>query len=72
MAVVEDHEREAAASLTTLSRTVAQAVSPALTGWTMQALALGAPFVLGGGLKTVYEVLLYLMLKDVKLKSEGA
>jgi MFS family permease len=72
MAVVEDHEREAAASLTTLSRTVAQAVSPALTGWTMQALALGAPFVLGGGLKTVYDVLLYLMLKDVKLKSEGA
>jgi hypothetical protein len=51
---------------------VAQAVSPALTGWTMQALALGAPFVLGGGLKTVYDVLLYLMLKDVKLKSEGA
>jgi len=72
MAVVEDHEREAAASLTTLTRTVAQAVSPALTGWMMQALALGAPFVLGGGLKMLYDVLLYVTFKDVKLKSERA
>ncbi|MGH7314467.1 MAG: MFS transporter [Candidatus Rokuibacteriota bacterium] len=70
MAVVEDHEREAAASLTTLTRTVAQAVSPALTGWTMQALAMGAPFVLGGGLKMLYDLLLYFTFKDVKLKSE--
>lgn len=69
MAVVEDHEREAAASLTTVTRTVAQAVSPALTGWTMQALALGAPFVLGGGLKMLYDVLLYATFKDVRPKS---
>jgi MFS family permease len=70
MAVVEDHEREAAASLTTLTRTVAQAVTPALTGVTMQAVALGAPFVLGGGLKIVYDLLLYALFKDVKLKPE--
>jgi MFS family permease len=70
MSVVEDHERQAAASLTTLTRTVAQAVTPALTGVTMQAVALGAPFVLGGGLKIVYDVLLYVVLKDVKLKAE--
>jgi hypothetical protein len=47
MAVVEDHEREAAASLTNLTRTLAQAVTPAMTGWIMQAVALSAPFVLG-------------------------
>jgi MFS family permease len=70
MAVVEDHEREAAASLTTLTRTMAQAVTPALTGFTMQAVALGAPFVLGGGLKIVYDVLLYRLFKDVELKPE--
>ncbi|HEV8643290.1 MAG TPA: MFS transporter [Methylomirabilota bacterium] len=70
MAVVEDHEREAAASTTNLARTLAQAITPALTGWTMQALALAAPFVLGGGLKIVYDVLLYFTFKDVKLKSE--
>jgi MFS family permease len=68
MAVVADHEREAAASATNLARTLAQAVSPALTGWVMQAVALGAPFVLGGGLKIVYDLALYAAFKDVKLR----
>jgi MFS family permease len=70
MAVVQDHEREAAATTTTLWRTVAQAVTPALTGVVMQAGALGAPFVLGGGLKIVYDLLLYRTFKDVTLRSE--
>ena len=66
MAVVEDHEREAAATTTTLWRTVAQAVSPTVTGWVMASVALGAPFVVGGGLKIVYDVLLWATFKDVK------
>ncbi len=66
MAVVDDREREAAATTTTLWRTSAQAVSPLLTGWIMQTVALSAPFVLGGGLKIVYDVLLYLTFKDVE------
>jgi len=68
MAVVADHEREAAASLTNLSRTVAQAVTPALTGWVMQTIALAAPFVLGGGLKVVYDVLIWLTFRHVELR----
>jgi MFS family permease len=68
MAVVADHEREAAASLTNLSRTVAQAVTPAVTGWVMQTVALSAPFVLGGGLKIVYDVLIWLAFRHVKLR----
>jgi MFS family permease len=70
MAVVEDREREAAASTTNLARTLAQAVSPAVTGWVMQAVALSAPFVLGGGLKMLYDVLLYAAFKDVKLRDD--
>jgi MFS family permease len=66
MAVVEDHEREAAATTTTLWRTVTQAISPAVTGWVMASVALGAPFVLGGMLKIVYDVLLYATFKDVE------
>ena len=66
MAVVEDHEREAAATITTLWRTVAQAVSPTVTGWVMASIALGAPFVLGGGLKIVYDVILWATFKDVR------
>jgi len=68
MAVVADHERETAASLTNLSRTVAQAVTPTLTGWVMQSIALSAPFALGGVLKIVYDVLLWQTFKDVKLR----
>ena len=71
MAVVADHEREAAASLTNLSRTIAQAITPALTGWVMQTVALSAPFVLGGGLKIVYYVLIWLTFRNVQLKEEA-
>lgn len=70
MAVVHDHERETAASATNLARTMAQAISPALTGWIMQSVAMGAPFVLGGGLKIVYDVLLYVMFRHVKVSEE--
>jgi MFS family permease len=66
MAVVHDHEREAAATTTTLWRTVAQAVSPTVTGWVMTTVSLAAPFVLGGALKILYDLALYAMFKDVK------
>jgi predicted MFS family arabinose efflux permease len=69
MAVVEDREREAAATTTTLWRTVTQAVSPAVTGWVMSGVALAAPFVLGGVLKMIYDVLLYATFKDVEPKN---
>jgi MFS family permease len=68
MAVVSDHEREAAASVTNLARTLAQAVTPALTGWVMQSIALSTPFILGGVLKILYDVLLYATFKDVPLE----
>ncbi|MGH7355141.1 MAG: MFS transporter [Candidatus Rokuibacteriota bacterium] len=70
MAVVEDHEREAAAALTNVARTVAQALSPAATGWIMQTIALGAPFALGGGLKIVYDLLLWRTFRDVTPRTE--
>jgi predicted MFS family arabinose efflux permease len=70
MAIVEDQEREAAASLTNAARTTAQAITPALTGWVMQAVALSAPFVLGGALKIVYDVLLWVAFRDVPLPDE--
>jgi hypothetical protein len=51
-----------------MTRTLAQAVTPAMTGWIMQAVALSAPFVVGGALKIVYDVLMYTTFKDVPLK----
>jgi MFS family permease len=70
MAVVDDDERDAAATSTNLARTVAQAITPAVTGWVMQTVAVGAPFVLGGGLKILYDVALYLTFRHVTLKDE--
>lgn len=63
MSVVLDREREAAASITNMARTVAQAITPAFAGWVFQALA--APFVVGGGLKIVYDLLLYATFRTV-------
>ncbi len=71
MSVVGNHEREAAASATNLARTVAQATTPAVTGWVMQALALSAPFAIGGGLKLIYDLLLYFTFRHVKPRSES-
>jgi hypothetical protein len=65
MTVVPDREREAAATTTTLWRTVAQAVTPLATGWVMQGIALSAPFVLGGALKIVYDVLLWRAFRNL-------
>ncbi len=70
MALVDDHEREAAASLTTLSRTLAQAISPAATGWMMQAIALSAPFALGGALKIVYDLALWAGFRHIPLRGD--
>jgi MFS family permease len=68
MLAVEDHEREHAASLTNTTRTLAQSVSPAMTGWVMQGISLSAPFILGGGLKIVYDLLLYATIRAVRLR----
>jgi MFS family permease len=68
MTIVRDDEREVAATTTTLWRTSAQAVTPLVTGWIMQSLALSSPFVLGGGLKIVYDLLLWKAFKDLKVQ----
>jgi predicted MFS family arabinose efflux permease len=70
MGVVPDGEREAAATLTNASRTVAQAVSPSLTGYVMQAAGLSAPFILGGALKIVYDCLLYATCRRTVIRDD--
>ncbi len=60
MAVVAPDERSAASGVTTIARSVGAAISPALAG-TMLAIPslLSAPFLVAGGLKIVYDLLLY-------------
>jgi MFS family permease len=68
MLAVQDHEREGAASFTNVSRTLAQSISPALSGWVIASGSLGAPFFLGGGLKIVYDLMLYATIRHVETR----
>jgi len=68
MLAVSDAEREEAATVTNMSRTLAQAVSPALAGWAMQGLSLGVPFVIGGALKIMYDLLLLSVAKKAHIE----
>ena len=68
MLAVQDHEREGAASLTNVSRTLAQSISPALSGWVIATGSLAAPFFLGGGLKIVYDLMLYATIRHVETR----
>jgi MFS family permease len=70
VAVVDPEERTAAASLTNVARNVAQATTPGIAGYAMEVLSLGLPFVLGGGLKIVYDLLLLWAFRHIKPPEE--
>ncbi|MES2211130.1 MAG: MFS transporter [Chloroflexota bacterium] len=60
MAVVEPGERSAAAGVTGIARTTGAALSPALSAPLIASAALTTlPFVIAGGLKIVYDLLLW-------------
>ena len=60
MAVVSPDERAAASGVTTIARSVGAAVSPAIAGVLLATPALlAAPFLAAGGLKILYDLLLY-------------
>jgi MFS family permease len=65
MAVVAPDERSAAAGVTGIARTTGAALSPMLAGPLMAVPALaGLPFLLAGGLKILYDLLLYRSFKS--------
>jgi len=60
MAIVAPDERSAAAGVTGIARSIGAAVSPALAGAFLSSSAFfAAPFFVAGGLKVVYDLLLY-------------
>lgn len=71
MAVVAPDERSAAAGVTAIARSVGASVSPALTGLLFSIPVLfNAPFFLSGGLKIIYDLLLYREFRAVKPPEE--
>ena len=71
-AVVKPYERPYASGFTSVIRTGAWAVASSLSGLVMQRLAFSAPLVIGGGLKIVYDLLLYRKFRHLKPPEELA
>jgi MFS family permease len=65
MAVVDPDERTATAGITNVARTSASAISPTIAGIAFSVAALGAPFLVAGGLKIVYDGLIYASFRNI-------
>jgi MFS family permease len=71
MAVVAPDERSAASGVTAIARSVGAALSPSLTGVFLSIpTLLSAPFFLAGGLKIIYDLLLYHSFRSLKPPEE--
>jgi len=69
-AVVRPEERTFAAGVTNLTRNTAWAAASAVAGVFMQQIAFAAPLLLGGGLKIIYDGLLWRAFRHVKPPEE--
>jgi sugar phosphate permease len=71
MAVVEPDERSAAAGVTGIARTTGAAISPSVSTVLVSSASFAAlPFFLAGGLKIVYDLLLYREFRSVRPPDE--
>jgi len=69
MALVDADERTPAAAVTNTARYVVRPVGPALAG-VSQSSAFGLPFVLAGGIKSLYDLVLWRWFRGVPLPDE--
>jgi len=70
VAVVPPEARSYASGITTFTRNVAYAVAPGLAGMVMGGPLLSLPLYLGGGIKIVYDILLYSAFRRIKPPEE--
>ncbi len=70
LAVVRPEERAFASGFTTFTRNVAYAIAPAFAGAAMKGLSMASPLFFGGGIKIVYDVILYGAFRRVKPPEE--
>jgi len=70
MAVVRPEERTAASGVTHLVRLGAWAVAPAFAGLFMRGGSLGAPLMIGAGMKILYDGLLYAAFRKIRPPEE--
>src|SRR5262249_35531107 len=71
MAVVDPSERTAAAAYTNAARYLTRPIAPLVAGAAIRG-ALGAPFVIAGALKSVYDLGLYTLFRNLDVAGERA
>ncbi len=70
MAIVSPAERPAAASITSVPRSLAAAASPVLAGYLLSVSTFGLLFIAAGATKIVYDLLLFALFRDVRPPEE--
>lgn len=70
IAVVEPDERSAAAGITTIARSVGASISPSIAGALVSASFISLPFFIAGGLKIIYDLMLYRSFRALKSPEE--
>jgi MFS family permease len=70
MAIVPPEERTFAAGVTNLVRLGGWAVAPAFAGALMQGASLGAPLLVGAGMKILYDLALFMAFKEQRPPEE--
>src|SRR5258706_1930002 len=71
MAIVLPEERPAAASITSVPRSLASAASPFIAGWMLGVSPFGWSLVAAGAIKIAYDLALLAMFSKVKPPEEG-
>ena len=72
MAIVSPGERAAAASVTSVPRSLASSVSPLIAGYLLGVSTFGWSLVIAGGVKIVYDLLLLATFRTVRPPEEAA
>jgi MFS family permease len=72
MAVVAPNERAAAASITSVPRSLASAVSPLVAGYLLGLSSFGWPLIIAGGVKIAYDLMLLATFRAVRPPEEVA
>jgi MFS family permease len=70
MAVVDENERAAAASVTAVARSLSTSGSPVLAGALLSVATFGWPLVIAGALKSTYDLLLLVQFRSIKPAEE--
>jgi MFS family permease len=71
MAIVRPEERPAAASMTSVPRSLASALSPLLAGYLLAASPFGWPLIAAGAIKIVYDLMLLAVFRKVRPPEEA-